>query len=89
MTDVQKEALSRRDFGRLTATGLGAFAFSDVLIRVFGIQNSTAFGCPSCDTCNTPCDACQCEGCDQGCDPECDGCPCDGPCEGCDGCEEF
>lgn len=83
MTQEQKEALTRRDFARLTATGLGAFAVSDLLVRVFSIGNTTAYGrCPPCDPCDTLCP--DCDACDTVCDM-CDG-YCDGPCEPEDNC---
>ena len=74
MTQEQNEALTRRDFGRMTATGLGGFALSDVLFRVFRIGDGTAYAeCPECENC---------------CDGTCDGCePCDG-CDVCEGCED-
>ena len=95
MTQEQQEALTRRDFGRLTATGLGAFALSDVLVNVFRVSGTTAYGCCGCDPCED-CDACDPEECCQGpCDPEQEGCPEDCPpcdpgeaCPPCDGQQE-
>jgi len=80
MTEAQKDTFSRRDFARLTATGLGAFAISDVLFRVFSVGGNAAQAC--CEGCDGgPCDN-QCENC-EACDVVCDndgggGCfPCD------------
>jgi len=72
MTETQKDTFSRRDFARLTATGLGAFAISDVLFRVFRVGGNAAQAC--------------CEGCDGGpCDNQCEN-PCDA-CDACDACD--
>ncbi len=89
MTQEQQEGLTRRDFGRMTATGLGAFALSDVLVNVFRVSGTTAYGCCECDPCEN-CDACDPEECCQGpCDPEqegggCEFCDPEGECMACD-----
>ena len=73
MSEEERERLSRRDFARLTGIGLGAFALSDVLVRVFAIRPVEAEDC--CTVCYNvcePCDGCDsCETCEESCEEDC------------------
>jgi hypothetical protein len=90
MTAEERRVLSRRDFARMAATGLGAFALADVLVRVFRVGGNEALAdCCSCDpSCDAGCDICdQCQNCNAVCEDPCETSEmCDGYCDTCDAC---